>query len=92
MRLARVVGTVVSTIKNDTLSGKRLLILQHINSEECSLGQAFVATDTVGAGPGETVFYVRSKEAAFPFFPAETPTDATVVGIVDRINRTTDSR
>jgi microcompartment protein CcmK/EutM len=42
-----------------------------------------VAVDSVGAGVGETVFFVRGKEAGFPFLPAEVPADAGVVGIVD---------
>jgi microcompartment protein CcmK/EutM len=47
-----------------------------------------VAADSVGAGPGEDVFYVRGREAAFPFLPREVPTDAAVVGIVDHISST----
>jgi microcompartment protein CcmK/EutM len=43
-----------------------------------------VAVDSVGAGPGEHVFFVRGKEASFPFYPAEPPVDAGIVGIVDR--------
>jgi microcompartment protein CcmK/EutM len=39
--------------------------------------------DAVGAGAGDTVFFVRGKEASFPFYPTEVPTDAGVVGIVD---------
>ena len=42
-----------------------------------------VAVDSVGAGVGEEVFYVRGKEASFPFYPAEPPVDAGIVGIVD---------
>jgi ethanolamine utilization protein EutN len=42
-----------------------------------------VAIDAVGAGVGEHVFFVRGKEASFPFLPVETPVDACVVGIVD---------
>jgi microcompartment protein CcmK/EutM len=42
-----------------------------------------VAVDAVGAGVGETVFFVRGKEASFPFHPTAVPTDAGVVGIVD---------
>jgi hypothetical protein len=42
-----------------------------------------VAVDAVGAGVGETVFFVRGKEASFPFHPTEVPTDAGIVGIVD---------
>jgi microcompartment protein CcmK/EutM len=40
----------------------------------------------MGAGPGERVFWVKSKEAAHPFSPLEVPTDATIVGIVDLVN------
>jgi microcompartment protein CcmK/EutM len=46
--------------------------------------RTLVALDSVGAGVGEHVFFVRGREAAFPFYPAEPPTDASVVGIVDR--------
>jgi ethanolamine utilization protein EutN len=92
MRLAMVVGTIVSTMKNESLHGRKLLLLKHLNSEGFVCGPAFVATDAVGAGTGETVFYVRSKEAAFPFFPRETPTDATVVGIVDRTYHSSDNQ
>jgi microcompartment protein CcmK/EutM len=42
-----------------------------------------VALDSVGAGAGEHVFFVRGREAAFPFYPAERPTDAAIIGIVD---------
>ena len=47
------------------------------------LGALPVAVDAVGAGVGETVFFVRGKEASFPFLPGEVPTDAGVVGLVD---------
>ena len=46
-------------------------------------GQALVAVDSVGAGTGEEVFYVKGREASFPFLPAEVPADATIIGIVD---------
>ena len=45
-----------------------------------------IATDSVSAGPGERVFWVKSKEAANPFAPLVIPTDATIVGIVDRVH------
>jgi microcompartment protein CcmK/EutM len=47
-------------------------------------GRTLVAADAVGAGVGEHVFFVRGKEAAFPFYPDEPPVDACVVGIADR--------
>ena len=46
-------------------------------------GRPLVAVDSVGAGVGENVFFVRGKEASFPFYPAEPPVDAGIVGIVD---------
>jgi microcompartment protein CcmK/EutM len=45
-----------------------------------------VALDAVGAGAGETVYWCRGREASFPFLPAEVPTEATIVGIVDAVN------
>ncbi len=76
----------VSSVKNEPLVGKKILLLKHLDRQGQVTGSAFVALDAVGAGVGENVFYVRSKEAAFPFFPQEAPTDATIVGIVDRIH------
>lgn len=83
MQLARVIGEVVSTIKDTNLVGVKLLVLQPIDSGGGSVGRTLVALDSVGAGVGEHVFFVRGREAAFPFYPAEPPTDAAIVGIVD---------
>ncbi len=83
MRLARVIGTVVATAKNSTLQGKKLLLLKHVDEFGRTSGRAFLALDSVGAGTGETVYYVRGKEASFPFLPEEVPADAAIVGIVD---------
>ena len=47
------------------------------------MGRPLVAIDSVGAGVGEEVFFVRGKEASFPFHPADLPVDAGIVGIVD---------
>ena len=83
MQLARVVGEVVSTIKDANLSGITLLVVQPIAASGEDAGRTLVALDSVGAGVGEHVFFVRGREAAFPFYPAEPPADATVIGIVD---------
>jgi microcompartment protein CcmK/EutM len=83
VQLARVLGDIVSTRKDEGLSGMKLLILQPIASDGSDVGRTLVAVDAVGAGAGETVFFVRGKEASFPFYPTEVPTDAGVVGIVD---------
>lgn len=83
MQLARVVGTVVSTIKNETLQGRKLMLVQTLNADLEPMGKPQIALDSVGAGVGELVFWCRGKEASFPFRRDSTPTDCTIVGIVD---------
>lgn len=83
MQLGRVVGTVVVSVKNETLDGVKLLLVQPMSSAREPLGRVIVAADSVGAGVGEDVFFVRGKEASFPFYPTEVPADAGIVGIVD---------
>jgi microcompartment protein CcmK/EutM len=83
MQLARVIGDVVATRKDENLTGIRLMVLQPIGADGRDTGRTLVAVDAVGAGVGETVFFVRGKEASFPFYPTEVPTDAGIVGIVD---------
>ena len=83
MHLAKVIGDVVVTRKDDNLTGLKLLIIQPLTPEREPAGRTLVAVDSVGAGVGEEVFFVRGKEASFPFFPIEAAVDAGVVGIVD---------
>jgi microcompartment protein CcmK/EutM len=83
MQLARVIGDVVATRKDENLSGITLLVVQPLTPERQPAGHPLVAVDAVGAGVGEEVFFVRGKEASFPFYPIEPPVDASIVGIVD---------
>jgi ethanolamine utilization protein EutN len=83
MQLARVIGHVVATKKDESLSGLTLLIVQPLTPAREPVGRPLVAADASGAGPGEEVFIVRGKEAGFPFYPVEAPVDAGIVGIVD---------
>jgi ethanolamine utilization protein EutN len=84
MQLAKVVGAVVATRKDETLVGMKLLVVQPLTPQREPAGRTLVAVDAVGAGVGEEVFFVRGKEASFPFYPVEAPIDAGIVGIVDR--------
>jgi ethanolamine utilization protein EutN len=86
VQLARVIGEVVATMKDASLTGIKMLIVQPLSPAGDSVGRAVVALDAVGAGVGENVFFVRGREAAYPFYPAEPPADATIVGIVDHWN------
>ncbi len=83
MQLAKVIGDVVATRKEPALDGIALLVVQPLDEHGAPDGRSLVAVDSVGAGVGETVFFVRGREASFPFLPAEVPTDACIVGIVD---------
>jgi ethanolamine utilization protein EutN len=86
VQLARVVGDVVATIKDPELAGHKLLVLQPIRPDRTAVGRVLVAVDATGAGVGEEVFFVRGKEASFPFLPGQPPVDACVVGIIDELS------
>jgi microcompartment protein CcmK/EutM len=73
-------------VKNQTLAGIKLLVVQPLTPDRKAAGRPLVAVDAVGAGVGEEVFFVRGKEASFPFAPAEPPVDAAIVGIIDHWN------
>ena len=90
--LARVVGTVVSTIKVPELHGVTLLLIRPVDPDGRFTGPPMVALDAIGAGTGETIFYVTGKEASFAFLPAIVPADVSVVAIVDQVDESTDSR
>jgi microcompartment protein CcmK/EutM len=83
MQLARVIGDVVVTRKDESLVGIKLLIVQPLTPAREAAGRPLIAADAVGAGVGEEVFFVRGKEASFPFYPSQPPVDAGIVGIVD---------
>lgn len=87
MDLARVVGRVVCTVKDEALRGTKLLLVVPIGQDGRDAGEALVAIDAVGAGAGETVFYVTGREASFAFLPRTVPADASIVGIVDSVTR-----
>lgn len=86
MDLARVVGNVVCTVKNDTLRGTKLMLVQPLDLHGKPHGKPLVAIDAVGAGTGETVFYVTGREASFAFLPDIVPADVSIVGIVDSVS------
>jgi microcompartment protein CcmK/EutM len=78
-----IIGNVVSTIKNESLHARKLLIVQTLDANLKDKGKPLIALDAVGAGVGELVFWCRGKEASFPFKRDDTPTDCTIVGIID---------
>lgn len=88
MYLGKVIGTVVSTVKNPSLTGCKFLIVEKINQDLTAKKQTEIAVDTVGAGDGETVIVVGGSSARMSGY-GETkqaiPVDAAIVGIVDTV-------
>ena len=86
MFLGRVVGRVWATVKNENLTGHRMLIVQPVTPELNDSGRRVVLTDWTGAGAGELVYWARAREASFAFSPEEVVTDGTIVGIIDELH------
>jgi ethanolamine utilization protein EutN len=68
------------------MKGFKLQVIQPLNAKREQAGAPIIAVDTVGAGQGETVFYITSREAVIPLPVEMAPVDASIVGIVDRID------
>jgi len=86
MFFAKVIGTVWATRKDEHLRNFKLQFIQPLNAHREEAGDPVVAVDTVGAGPGETVIYITAREATIPLPVDMAPVDASIVGIVDRID------
>src|SRR5215475_2157755 len=86
MTFGRVIGRVWATAKAPGLEGLRMLLVQPLTPQLQPTGRRIICTDSTGAGAGELVYWVRGREASFPFLPAEAPTDTTIVGIVDSVH------
>lgn len=85
MHFARVVGTVVSTVKVPAWRGHRLLMIEPTSPSGEPVARPLVAIDLVSAAPGQRVFYVRGREAANALPDRNNPADAAIVGIVDDV-------
>ena len=86
MFLAKVIGTVWATRKDEHLHSFKMQFIQPLNRKGENIGDPIVAVDTVGAGQGETVMYITAREATIPLPVEMAPVDASIVGIVDRID------
>ena len=86
MFFAQVIGSVWATRKDENLKSFKLLFIQPLNSRREKAGDPIVAVDTVGAGVGETVMYITAREATIPLRVEMAPVDASIVGIIDRID------
>ena len=86
MFFGTVIGTIWATRKDEHLQSFKLQLLQPLNAKREKQGGPIIAVDTVGAGQGETVMYITAREAVIPLPVEMSPVDASIVGIVDRID------
>ena len=86
MKLGRVIGKVWATAKDEKLNGLTLYIMQPVDEDDTPLGNELVVVDTVGSREGDRVYWVGGAEATFPFEGRQIPSDATIVGLVDRVD------
>ncbi|MBI5035498.1 MAG: EutN/CcmL family microcompartment protein [Chloroflexi bacterium] len=85
MLIARVVGDVVSTIKDDKIVGRKLLIVREVTTENEIVGKPIVAIDTVDAGIDDVVLIAQGSSARQTSSTKDTPTDAVIFAIVDSL-------
>ena len=81
MVIGRVIGSVVSTRKNERLVGSKFMVVQPV--ADTGNGKSLVAVDNVGAGIGETVLITTGSSARLALHNTNSPADAVIVGIVD---------
>lgn len=85
MLIARVEGLVVSTIKYNTLTGSKLLIVRETNVNGEPVGKPMVAVDTVDAGAGDLVLVAQGSAARQTEITRDRPVDNVIMAIVDTL-------
>ena len=86
MIIARILGTVVSTQKDERLKGKKLLLVRPLNLDGTETSGYVVAVDTVGAGFHERVLVVSGSSARLAQGMKDVPVDAAIVGVIDTVD------
>lgn len=83
MLLGKVIGTVVSTQKEEQLKGFKFYIVEQVDANNHPTGDTIVAVDSVGSGIGEVVLYATGSSARQTKITENKPIDAVIVAIVD---------
>jgi ethanolamine utilization protein EutN len=84
MRLGRVVGRVVATVRAKDLDGEKFLVVQPLDARRAPMGATVVACDVAQSGLGDLVLWVGGREAALALPRSFVPVDATIVGHVEQ--------
>jgi microcompartment protein CcmK/EutM len=85
MKLALVIGSTISTIKDENLSGRKLLIVREADTSGQPQGAPFVAVDTVSAGAGDLVLVTTGSSARYTQITRDCPVDAVIIGVIDSL-------
>ena len=87
MFLAKIIGEVVSTVKHPSLDGRKLLVIQRLDTDQRPVGDSVLAVDSVGAGVGEVVLVVdEGSSAALVTGLDDPPIRTVIVGVIDQID------
>jgi microcompartment protein CcmK/EutM len=85
MLIARVIGTTVSTIKDEKLVGRKLMVCRPTDEKGVASGKPYVAIDTLDAGVGDLVLTAAGSSARQTTITKDTPVDAVIMGIIDSL-------
>ena len=85
MRIALVIGSTISTIKDESIRGRKLLIVRKADTDGKMTGEPFVAVDTVSAGTGDLVLITDGSSARYTSLTNGAPVDAVIVGVIDSL-------
>ncbi len=85
MLIARVIGSTISTIKDEKLTGRKLLILRQTDERGEPVGKPYVAVDTVDAGEGDLVLTAAGSSARQTNITKDTPVDAVIMAVIDSL-------
>jgi microcompartment protein CcmK/EutM len=85
MEIARVIGTTISTIKDEKVRGSKLLIVRQTNATGEIVGKSYVAVDLVDAGVGDLVLTGQGSSARQTYQTKDCPVDAVVMAVIDHL-------
>ncbi len=85
MQIAKVIGTTISTIKDETLKGRKLLILRQTDEGGETYGQPYVAVDTLDAGIGDLVLTAHGSGGRQTYLTQNSPVDAVIMAVIDHM-------
>jgi len=85
MKIALVIGSTISTIKDNAIGGRKLLIVRNADTAGKETGEPYVAVDTVSAGTGDLVLVTDGSSARYTQQTTEAPVDAVILGVIDSL-------